>query len=1217
MKRIFEMGSNQQKSSKSVSRGKLRENSNIVVKIGEESSMFNYQADAIDNLEILDKTYKKYRTLVVVPTGGGKTRIAVKYLLKNVLSKDGGKVLWMCERLSLLTQAHESFTKLATTGNLNDSAISEITAHVFSSEDTSFKDVEDTQNMQMIFATRQTLCNMFGFKETEKKDQNSRKDSNKEIIDIEGKIDDSFSKWLDSAESLTVIIDEAHHAIGDDYRNIIRAINTECAEKSVHFIGLTATPKNTGETGIEEVFLHGIENGKASDKTCYACRVSINELIAKEYLSKPFLAHVDAPLEKEAYLDKIVETYQAGVFALTLKGVSENGELSKKKVNTKAVSDGKSFGQTVIFVDSRESSIKLWEKFRNKGVDCGLSISTEGNISISAKELLQDYLQEKDNLGRIVQFYEKRYAHNELPVMISVDKFKEGVDVPKTQTVFIARATATEISVTQMVGRALRGEKQDGTSEACLVEFENENLDKVLWDVPESKLPVDKLVNQLKLDIKSTEINNNYEEAFGITEDMIKSMKVSQEYIKAVVDLVQGKFERELTEDKGMKVAVSSALVRMEIPIGFMVYGQKYLLIWKKTEDWCSKISTALEGMPDDIIEKLWLDGNYSCLGLKRKVLFAHKKYSALYELYESVSGESFKSLFWSYLYTILFYLCEVKDGGKACLTPAPELTRFIDMDQPEIQKYVHEIISANETENTDELIDSFWKEKPETLKVSKVYFKSYLRQFTLKYEAVSREMENDGYFRIRLYRDGKKRENLVKLLRLILKGAVHNGNIKEDFDFYDVFGGTGTVTTSVCDVVVKGKRHYNEYDAVLCRVLAFLQKYNKIAVDDFIKNYGSFHNGWLDTIKANKSTDIDDKIKFLNEIFTTAGIDKEVQVDKNRVENKYAEKKEKIDSNIADFEESIGSQEDKETAVLLERYENLINLRAVLDKEEVQDVVETYLALYVTFTDYMKKLQTDEYAIIRDKWKEEINKGNVMKKTTDPLLLSAFIFVYSFSSRCTSKPSEAGVDTHGIEHFKKLYKKNPTWLHEFAERLQGVQITCKSFEEILVDEGKDFSAEEVYYLDPPYFLTNQYDCVFTDEQHLTMLSWLRKTDRKWIFSCKSKTTNKTLITRKNKDGKQIKRLGSNGKVSLEEYYKLLIYDEKEEEGIEVSADMTKPTNKELYVYYADPLENNAYEIMISNISPNFEDKKGIFEFYGFKCMEFKDFFAKIEGYKM
>ena len=67
---------------------------NILVKNGKESGMHDYQKKAIEALELLDKKYPEfYRTLVVIPTGGGKTRTAIKYVYKNVLNKKGGKVL--------------------------------------------------------------------------------------------------------------------------------------------------------------------------------------------------------------------------------------------------------------------------------------------------------------------------------------------------------------------------------------------------------------------------------------------------------------------------------------------------------------------------------------------------------------------------------------------------------------------------------------------------------------------------------------------------------------------------------------------------------------------------------------------------------------------------------------------------------------------------------------------------------------------------------------------------------------------------------------------------------------------------------------------------------------------------------------------------------------------------------------------------------------------
>ena len=47
----------------------------------------------------------------------------------------------------------------------------------------------------------------------------------------------------------------------------------------------------------------------------------------------------------------------------------------------------------------------------------------------------------------------------------------EGVDIPKTQTVFLVRPTRSDALLSQMIGRALRGPRAGGTREAHLVTF--------------------------------------------------------------------------------------------------------------------------------------------------------------------------------------------------------------------------------------------------------------------------------------------------------------------------------------------------------------------------------------------------------------------------------------------------------------------------------------------------------------------------------------------------------------------------------------------------------------------------------------------------------------------------------------------------------------------------------------------------------------------------
>ena len=64
-------------------------------------------------MEALDKMNQEasYSTLVVLPTGGGKTYTASMWLLKNAIDKRK-KILWIAHRQMLLDQAAESFQKL-------------------------------------------------------------------------------------------------------------------------------------------------------------------------------------------------------------------------------------------------------------------------------------------------------------------------------------------------------------------------------------------------------------------------------------------------------------------------------------------------------------------------------------------------------------------------------------------------------------------------------------------------------------------------------------------------------------------------------------------------------------------------------------------------------------------------------------------------------------------------------------------------------------------------------------------------------------------------------------------------------------------------------------------------------------------------------------------------------------------------------------------------
>lgn len=1220
---------------------RLLKNTNIKIKEGKEKySMFPYQEKAIKNLEKLDKVYDTYRTLVVVPTGGGKTRIAVEYLNRNVLNRQGTKVLWICERLSLLTQAHHSFVDHTYRDSLEHGGkpfkASEITAHVFSSQDTSFREEYKSEDVQMVFVTKQTLCKMFGFADNSGKQK---------------EIDESFKDWLENTDELTVIIDEAHHAVGDDYRSIIHAL-LYMAQAKIHIIGLTATPKNTNGSRIEEIFLHGIDpkSKQPTDKTCYASRVSINQLIAEGYLAKPFLAKKkDSSPEKlsdEELCNRIIDTYEKGVCALALETPSSQDEDTKAP---KELNPNNSFGQTVIFVKSREVARLLWSKFLARDIDCGISISTDGNNDLTQYKNLQDYIERiKENMknrkdkalssDQIVKIYEERYAKNILPVIVSVDKFKEGVDVPKTQTVFIARDSSTEISVTQMVGRALRGVLQGGTSEAYLVEFEDEQLNKILWEVPERDNLEDFLKKHSILlgmqvtagNIASKGLNMIDLEALNAL--IANNAKVS-DIIKNLCDYMP---MQSSSADEG-DLIIPNEVIGIDIPIGYVTFGQRYLLVWNKTKDLIQDILNVLNSLGVNDLRKLWDEHGISATSLRQ-----HIPYLDEYTLLNNIPRKIiYENIYWNYVHTILFYIFEVNKGKedeaiKKMQEQDIEVERFVDYKKPELCEIAYQIITGTFQGEIDDFLNEQWKKygtalsnQSNQLGVSELYFKAYFKQFYMKTAEVKQDIAESDYFRIRLYRDGRKRENLVKLLQLILKGGVAQNVYSDTFDFYDVFGGTGTMTVSLKDTV-KGKRHLNEFDVVVAKALYFIKKYEHRLPDDFKKTFAEFNDKWYDIIKDMK-TSIDQKKMYahLKSIFENTEYreryGKDATEDKGvkdiidnwkgiNYDTKYDYKQQRITANRESLYEAVDDKDQKimnmERKYLEKRYEELLILEEVLKKPEVQNVVEMYLALYVSFEEYIKQMNSDKVPEEqKEVWQNQINSDTLKLTPRDRLLVFAFLYVHSFASYIVSKSSEAGVDPKGIKRFKKLLSGEETWLDEFSDRLQDVDITSKDFKEIVPETSDNESNNKVYYLDPPYFLTNQYACEFSDENHLEMLKRLREAEYNWIFSCKSKETNESL-SKRSKKAKERYIHTEKGKL-FEEYFKLFLYDKKvDTNSKEVCADTEKGIiqKKDLYVYYAEPLEDNYYEIMISNIPPNKDDAQ-VLKSYNFKCEEFKSFF--------
>lgn len=389
---------------------------------------YDHQKEAMAALTRLDEEKGTYSGLIVLPTGGGKTYTAATWLLKNALDNNK-KVLWIAHRQFLLDQAAEAFQSYAYAEQMPH--ISSFTYRIVSGSTRHDRAVNIKASDKIIIASKDSI----------------------------GKNLQKLDKWLKNEEEIYFVIDEAHHATAKTYRKVIEYLQNKVP--SVKTIGLTATPYRTAESEkglLKKVF---------PDDIIYS--VSLKELINRQILSR---------LEVEAYQtgedfgkDLGKNAWESIVHMDTIpddiaQKIAENRERNHLIVETYKKNQ-KRYGQTIVFTISIAHAIALAALFKKEKIKADYVVSATRDIGTGAT------ISQQENEKKLEAF-----RRGDLQVLINVEILTEGIDLPETKTVFLARPTVSRTLLTQMVGRALRGIKAGGTEIAYAVSF----IDN--WDIP-------------------------------------------------------------------------------------------------------------------------------------------------------------------------------------------------------------------------------------------------------------------------------------------------------------------------------------------------------------------------------------------------------------------------------------------------------------------------------------------------------------------------------------------------------------------------------------------------------------------------------------------------------------------------------------------------------------------------------------------------------------
>ena len=414
---------------------------------------YEHQKKAMESLDILDRE-RSYSTLVVLPTGGGKTYTASMWLLKNAIDKKK-KILWIAHRQMLLDQAAESFQRFAYT---------EVIPHVSSF---CFRIVSGA-------SSHDRTCDI-------------RPGDNLLIVskDSIGRNIERLYEWLNGEQELFLIIDEAHHSTAKTYRCIIDYLKEKVP--FLKLIGLTATPFRTAENEqglLAKIYTDGVKDGRAvHGDVGIAYEIGLKELINRRILAKPVFEsfYTDEDYGSSLGLDAWESIQHLDILPDDIAQQMAYSTARNKLIVQTYKDHQEEYGKTIVFAVNVVHAIQLAELFNKAGIAADYIVSSVKDIVTGVT------INDKPNDDKIEAYKsDNRNKDQYIDVLINVNMLTEGIDLPQTRTVFLARPTVSTILMTQMVGRALRGPAAGGTSSAYIVSFIDHWNEHIAWVNPES-----------------------------------------------------------------------------------------------------------------------------------------------------------------------------------------------------------------------------------------------------------------------------------------------------------------------------------------------------------------------------------------------------------------------------------------------------------------------------------------------------------------------------------------------------------------------------------------------------------------------------------------------------------------------------------------------------------------------------------------------------------
>jgi superfamily II DNA or RNA helicase len=371
--------------------------------------LHNYQREITDRIPAVIEDSS--RAMISLPTGSGKTRVAVQGLLEALDDRSEWLVLWVAQSDELCEQAAETWRHLwQAIGAQQRFTISRLWAG---------NEFARREGPQVVVASIQKL------------DALLRRASG----------DLGFQPDV-------VVVDEAHRSITSSYTRVLGELGLDRKSTKIPMLGLTATPFR-GIDHDETRRLVGRYGAARLDDGIFSGD-PLDDLRAAGVLAFADHQVVDSGYEIDLDDGAIVHFETFGVLPPYLEG-RMGGDLNRVACIAESILDLPSDWPTLVYCPSVDGAGLLAVVLATEGVEARV---LSGETPAAARRTTID-----------------QFRSGEVQILTNYKLLAEGLDAPSARAVVIARPVFSPNLYQQMIGRGLRGPKNGGTEECLIVDI--------------------------------------------------------------------------------------------------------------------------------------------------------------------------------------------------------------------------------------------------------------------------------------------------------------------------------------------------------------------------------------------------------------------------------------------------------------------------------------------------------------------------------------------------------------------------------------------------------------------------------------------------------------------------------------------------------------------------------------------------------------------------